>query len=459
LGKRIIVIGGGPGGYAAAIKAAQLGAEVILAEAADIGGTCLNVGCIPTKSLLHTAGQYRRIASNAVPGIKTTGAELDWAAAQSHKDAVVRKLAGGVGILLRRNGVTVRKEKAIPLSGNSAMIGAETIDADAVLLATGSINTQLDFPGASLPGVIDSTAALGLERVPESMAIVGGGVIGLEFAALYGALGTKITVIELAGRLLPSMDAEISEYIKAALSSEGAAIHTGAQLTRAESAPDGLTISFEEDGESWIAKAEALLVAAGRSPNTAGLGLEGIGVRMSHGAIDTDEFFRTNVPGLYAVGDCNGRLMLAHAAMAQGETAAGHIMGAPSRIAHKVVPACVYTSPEIASVGLTEEQAKASGLDYTTGRFDMSGNAKAAIEGAGGFVKIIADRAFGEVLGVHIVGPGATELIAEAALCINIEGTVEDIVNTIHAHPTASESTREAAMSVFGKPIHGLAKP
>jgi dihydrolipoamide dehydrogenase len=217
-----------------------------------------------------------------------------------------------------------------------------------------------------------------------------------------------------------------------------------------------LKISFDEDGESWIVTAETMLVATGRKPNTTELGLEDIGVQVTGGAIDTDGFFQTNIPGLYAVGDCNGRAMLAHSAMAQGETAAEHIMGVTPRINHNIIPSCVYTSPEIAAVGLTEDQVKTFGFDYATGRFSLGGNARAVIEGNGGFVKIIAEKKYGEILGVHVVGPSATELIAEAALCISMEGTVDDIINTIHAHPAVGESVREAAMAVFGRPIHGI---
>jgi len=307
-----------------------------------------------------------------------------------------------------------------------------------------------------LPGVIDSTEALALERVPESIVIAGGGVIGVEFATLFSSAGAKTTLIELTPRLLPSADAEIAEYIKASLESSGVAVHTGARLASAEAAPEGLTVNFDEDGESWIVTAEKLLIAVGRQPNTVGLGLENINVTTARGAIETDKNFLTTVPGIYAVGDCNGRSMLAHAAMAQGMAAAEHIMGYTTVVNQKIIPACVYSSPEIASCGLTEEQAAAMGINYSVGRFDLGGNAKSVIEGVGGFVKIIAGNELREILGVHIAGENATELIAEAALCISMEGTVDDIVGTIHSHPTVSESIREAAMSVFGMPIHGI---
>ena len=455
MSKKIIVIGGGPGGYAAALKAAQLGAQVALAEAGSLGGTCLNIGCVPTKTLLHIGEFYRRAAQNTVQGVKITGAKLDWPSAQNRKNDVVYRLAGGVGALLRHNGVAVYNEKAALLPGRKVRIGDKTHEADAVILASGSVSAELDFPGSDLPGVIGSTAALSLENVPKSMVVVGGGVIGVEFAALYGALGTKITVIEAADAILPPVDGEIAEFMRAALEADGVCVYTGARLIGAKPSPNGLSISFESGGETRSVNAEKLLVAVGRRANTASLGLEEIGVKLTGGAADTDEHFRTNIPGLYAVGDCNGKSFLAHAAMAQGEATAEHIMGLTPRMNWKIIPACVYSSPEIAFAGMTEEQVKNAGIDYAAGCFSLSGNARAVIEGAPGMVKVIADKRLGEILGVHMIGPRVTEIIAAAALCMSMEGTVEDIVNTIHAHPTVSEALREAAMSVFGKPIHG----
>jgi dihydrolipoamide dehydrogenase len=448
MGARIIIIGGGPGGYAAAIRAAQLGAEVIIAEKAGLGGTCLNAGCVPTKALLHTAKFYRTAAANAVPGVRIAGAELDWPAAQRQKQGIIDRLADGIDMLLRRNGVTVYNETAVPLSSQKVRIGDKVLSSDAIILALGSVNAPFQFPGVGHKGVIDSAAALSLENVPESIVIVGGGVIGVEFATLFSFLGAKTTIIEIAPRLLPSIDAEIADYMKSSLELDGITVHTGARLKSAEPAPTGLSASFETNGLRHGVTAEKLLLAIGRRPNTTGLGLEKIGVKMTNGAIDTDSCFRTNIPGLYAVGDCNGKTMLAHAAMAQGETAAEHILGATPRMNNNIIPSCVYSAPEIASVGITEEQAKARGIKYSIGRFDLSGNSKAIIEGSGGFMKIITDGKIGEVLGVHIVGPNATELIAETALCMSMEGTVEDIIGTIHAHPTVGESVREAAMEV-----------
>lgn len=456
MGKKIVVGGGGPGGYAAAIRAAQLGASVTLAEARHIGGVCLNVGCIPTKALLHTAYFYRAAASNAVAGVTLSGVGLDWPAAQRHKEQLVAQLTGGIGALLRHNGVTVLDGTASLLPGRRVAVGGETLEADAVILATGSESASKGFPGSDLPGVIDSTGALSLETVPASMVIVGGGVIGVEFAALYGSLGTKVTVVELMPEILPPVDAEIASLLRETLAAGGVAIHTDAKLIGVKKNKNALTVSFGQGDKAIQTDAEKVLVATGRKPVTAGFGLEAAGVKLGRGAIETDTFFRTSAPGIYAVGDCNGRAMLAHAAMAQGVAAAEHIMGLKPRYNPKVVPSCVYSSPEVACVGLTEQQAQEAGIDYAVGRFSLGANGKSLIDGEAGLVKIIADKKLGEVLGVHLLGPHATELIAEAALCMNLEGTVEDIVGTIHAHPTVCEAVCEAAMSVFGKPIHGL---
>ncbi len=439
------------GGYAAAIKAAQLGAQVILAESAKVGGTCLNVGCIPTKALLHVGAFYRTAAANAVAGVKVEGVSLDWGAAQQHKEKIVGQLTNGVGALLRFNGVTVRSEAASLLPGRKVKLGADTVEADAVILATGSESVVLRFPGFDLPGVIDSTGALALEKVPASLVIVGGGVIGIEFASLFSAQGTKVTVVEMLPEILPPIDEEISGFLRELLAGDGVKIYTGAKLTGVAKSKDGLAASFEQDGKTHQVTAEQVLVAVGRRPRSAGLGLEEVGMKMTRGAVEVDELFRTSVPGVYAVGDCNAKMMLAHAAMAQGIAAAEHIMGTAPKYHAKVVPSCVYCSPEIAGVGMTEKQVKEAGIPYSVGRFSLS----LIDDAGGGLIKIIADQKLGEVLGVHMIGSRVTEMIAEAALCMTLEGTVEDIVNTIHAHPTVSEAVCEAAMSVFGKPIHG----
>ena len=451
--KKILVIGGGPAGYVAAIRGAQLGAEVCLVEQDKPGGTCLNVGCIPTKTLLRVAAFYDKASSSAVPGVRSF-AELDWPSALAYKESVVRQLTGGVSWLLENCGVQVRGGRATLLPGLRALVGEETLEADAIVLATGSVNTALTFPGSDLDGVIDSTATLSLREPPRSIAIIGGGVIGMEFAALYAFLGVKVTVVEMMPEILPVMDAEIAGLLREKLGASGVRIMTGAKLIGIDKADGGLEVHISTGGQEDVVPAEKALVAVGRSPCTAGLGLERLGVAMDRGAVVTDETCRTNLAGLYAVGDCNGKQMLAHAAMAQGKEAAEHIMAqtAPGRRNH--IPGCVYTSPEIACVGLTEKQVQDRGIPYRVGRFSLSGNGKSVVEGEEGLVKILADRALGEVLGVHMIGPHATEMIAEAVLCMDMEGTVEDLAAAVRAHPTVSEALGEAAAAVFGKAIH-----
>jgi dihydrolipoamide dehydrogenase len=391
-----------------------------------------------------------------VAGVKIPVTELDWPGAQREKEDGVARLTGGVAGLLRHNGVTVHRGTAFLLSGSKVRVGTETLEADAVVLATGSVNAKPGFPGSELPGVIDSTAALSLARPPESMVIVGGGVIGVEFAALYHALGTKITILEMLPGLLPPVDEEIAERLRGMLEAGGVCVRTGARLDAVEKSEAGLCVRFEQGGRAQNVTAEKVLVAVGRRPNTAGLGLEALGVATDRGAVVVDGHFRTNLPGLYAVGDCNAKQMLAHAAMAQGIAAVEHIMGAGGRYNGQIMPSCIYASPEVAGVGMTEKQVRGAGIEYAVGRFDLSGNGKALIEAEEGMIKIIADKKLGEVLGVHMIGPRVTEMIAEAALCMRLEGTVEDIVRTVHAHPTVSEAMGEAAMAVFGKPIHGI---
>ena len=453
MSKKIIIVGGGPGGYVAAIRGAQLGAEVQLVEKESLGGTCLNVGCIPTKVLLHTAEFYHKAVTSAVAGVKS-GAELDWPAAIERKEAVVKQLTGGVSFLLKNKGIQVHKGSAKLLPGLCVQVGEESFSADAIVLAVGSVNTALSFPGNDLEGIISSTEALSLQAPPKSIAIVGGGVIGIEFATLFAQLGAEVSVVEMMPEILPEIDAEIAALLKRKLRKLGIKIYVDARLAGAEKEGDGLKATVTTKKGQEEISAEKLLVATGRRPNTAGLGLEELGLISGRGAVMVDDNYQTSISGLYAVGDCNAQRMLAHAAMDQGLAAVEHIMGAGGRAAQKNIPSCLYTSPEIASVGMTEKQLQEQEIPYAAGRFRLGGNGKALIEGEDGMIKILADKEYGQVLGVHMIGPKVTEMIAESVLCMNMEGTVEDIVRSVHAHPTVSESVAEAAMAVFGKAIH-----
>ena len=453
----IIIIGGGPAGYVSAIRGAQLGAEVHLIEQESLGGTCLNVGCIPTKVLLHTGEFYHKAVTAAVPGVKSSAA-LDWPAAMAHKDAVVQRLTGGVSWLLQKNKVQLHTGRASVLPGLRVQVdgstASETLTADAILLATGSVNTALAFPGSELDGMLDSTAALSLQEPPKSITIVGGGVIGIEFATLFAHLGAEVAIVEMLPEILPLVDEEIAALLRQKLEATGVNIYTGARLVGVEKEGVLLSAQIDQGGQTVALRSEKILVAVGRRPNTAAMGLEELGVAMERGAVAVDADYQTNIPGLYAVGDCNAKLMLAHAAMEQGMAAIEHIMGLRANGHRSVVPSCVYASPEIASVGLTEKEIKEKRIPYSVGRFPLASNGKALIEGEDGIIKILADQAYGEILGVHMIGPKVTELIAEAALCMNMEGTVDDLVRTVHAHPTVSEAVGEAAMAVLNRAIH-----
>ncbi len=454
--QKVVIIGGGPGGYVAAIRAAQLGAEAHLIEKENLGGTCLNVGCIPTKALLHSAGLYHSAKNGRDIGVIAENVQIDWAAVQKNKATVVRRLVNGVSGLLKANGVTVHKGAATVKDANTVLVeGGEKIAADYIIVAAGSQPARLKFPGSDLPGVIDSTQALSLEQVPESLTIVGGGVIGVEFAQLYSSLGARVTVVELLPEILPMVDKEAAQMLKNAMQKNGVVFFNGAKLIEVQKSGTQLTAKIDCNGQVEELSAQYILVAVGRSAAAAGLGLEALGVELERGRVKVNANFATKVPNIYAVGDCNGQIMLAHAASAQGIAAVEHALGHQAYYNPLTIASCIYTSPEVGSVGLSEEEAQKRGLDYIVGRFQLSGNGKALIDNKGlGMVKIIAGKQNREILGIHIVGPQATDLIAEGSLAIGMEAALEDIAATIHAHPTVSEAVAEAALAADGLAIH-----
>ena len=459
MAKKVIVVGGGPGGYVAAIRAAQLGAETHLVEKENLGGTCLNVGCIPTKALLHTAELYHAVKHGERIGLVGDSVQLDWKALMNRKNSVVRRLVGGVAGLLKANGVTVHKGTGQLISGEEVQIQGDkpaTLRADAIILSTGSVPVKLNFPGADLPGVVDSTGVLSLDKLPASIAIIGGGVIGVEFAALYAALGSQVTVIELLPEILPGIDSELAANLKQSLCKNGVRFLNGAKLEAVSKTATGLSAHVALGNETKEIDAEIVLVAVGRRAYTEGAGLAAAGVNLERGKVVVDDHYRTNLPKVYAIGDCNGITMLAHAASHQGIAAAEHALGhAAAGHGKPIVPACVYTHPELAAVGLTEDKIKEMDIAYKRGVFPLAGNGKSMIdEGEGGFVKILAGAKYGEILGVHMVGPRATEIIGEATLAMRLEATVDELVSTIHAHPTVSESLGEAALAVDNLAIH-----
>lgn len=456
MSKTITVIGGGPGGYIAAIRAAQLGATVHLIEKESLGGTCLNVGCIPTKALIHTANEFQKLEAETANGLCIEKASVDWSRLQKHKNQVVKKLVRGVKGLEAANGVEVHMGSATLKDAHTVLLEDGTeIASDSIILATGSSPAVIPFEGHDLPGVVDSTGALSFEELPEKLCILGGGVIGCEFAYLFNALGVKVTVIEMMPQILPPVDEASAYVLRDELTKQGIDFHTDTKLEKVEQTENGLLafVSCGDIREQY--ECDKFLVAIGRRPNTKGIGLEEAGVSISErGFIEVNENFETSVPGIYAIGDCNGQIMLAHAAEEQGVAAVEHAMGETPSYDGSVCPSCIYTTPECSAVGLTEQAARASGLDYKVGLFPLAGNGKALIEGEqSGFVKIITDAASGKVLGAHMVGPHVTDMIGEVAVLMRLGGTAADIAETIHPHPTVSESIKEAALDVDNKAL------
>ncbi|CAM2736840.1 dihydrolipoyl dehydrogenase [Clostridium sporogenes] len=462
---KLVVIGGGPGGYVAAIRGAQLGAEVTLIEKENLGGTCLNVGCIPTKVLLHSSELLNEIKEAKTLGIEVNEeVKVNWTQLQNRKTIVVNTLVSGVSSLLEHNKVKVINGTATFEGKNSIKVTkdqgeSENIQFDNVIISSGSIPFIPPIEGRELEGVIDSTGALSLDSIPKSMVIIGGGVIGIEFANIFNSLGCKVTVIEMLAFILPPVDREISEILKGKFKGDGIDIYNNCKVTKVEKSNENLNVSFEENNSKLNINTEKVLIAVGRRANISNLNLESIGVSTEKGCILVNDSMETNIKGIYAIGDCTGKNMLAHVASDQGIIAVENIMGKHKKMDYKTVPACVYTKPELASVGLTEEQAKQKGIDYKVGKFPLIYNGKSLImNDTEGLIKIIADKKYEEVLGVHILGPRATDLITEAALALRLEATLEEIITTVHAHPTIGEAMKEAALAVNKEAIHMVNK-
>ena len=456
----IAVVGGGPGGYVAALRAAQLGTQVTLIEENKIGGVCLNVGCIPTKALLRSAEVYRTLLRAEAFGLRVDGRVVpDWAAIQSRKETIIWQLLEGVAKLLRSAGVQVIQGRARFVAPRTLEVttvdGAKRVEAKNVVVATGSQPVHLSLPGMDLPGVLDSTGALALEALPRRLLVVGGGVVGLEFVDIFNAFGVEVTVIEMLDHLLPQMDADLGRALAWTMEQRGVQLHLNSQVTRVDAVESGLRATVvTPNGEVQI-EADRILVAVGRRPNVEDLGLEAAGVRFDKTGIPVDVQMRTGVPGVYAIGDVTGGALLAHVAMREGEVAVENTMGQAVTFDPKTIPWCVYTDPEVASVGLTEAQACEEGYDVRVGRFPLNANGKALTYGKpDGFVKVVSEARFGEVLGLHIVGPHASELIHEGGLALALEATLDELVTTIHGHPTLGEAVHEAVLEVQGRAFH-----
>jgi dihydrolipoamide dehydrogenase len=463
----VVVIGSGPGGYVCAIKAAQLGLSVAVVEKdPTFGGTCLNVGCIPSKALLHASEMWAKAGHEFDRlGIAIGKPKLDLKKMMAHKDATVEANVKGVEFLFKKNKVATHRGTGTVLGvGRVRVTGddgrAEEIDARNIVIATGS--EVAGIPGVDIAfdekTILSSTGALALASVPGHLVVVGGGVIGLELGSVWARLGAKVTVVEYLDAILGGMDAEVSRQFQRMLAKQGMTIRTGTKVTGVRKSAKSVSVTIEpaRGGEAETIAADAVLVATGRRPFTAGLGLEQAGVVLDErGRVRIDGHFATSIPGIYAIGDVVAGPMLAHKAEDEGVAVAEIIAGRAGHVNYDVIPSVVYTSPEVASVGKTEEELKAAGVEYRAGRFPFTANGRArAMLATDGFVKVLAQKGSDRVLGVHIVGFGAGEMIHEAAVLMEFGGSAEDLGRTCHAHPTLSEAVKEAALAAFDKPIH-----
>ncbi len=461
----LVIIGGGPGGYVAAIRAAQLGMKTACVEKRGaLGGTCLNIGCIPSKALLQSSEKFAEAKGHlADHGVKLAKVSLDLGTMMGRKDKVVGDLTKGVEFLFRKNKVDyVQGAGSIPKPGEVAVAlnggGSRTLAAKHILIATGSESTPLAGVEVDEKQIVTSTGALELAKVPGHLVVIGAGVIGLELGSVWSRLGAEVTVIEFLDRILPGMDGEIAKQTQRVLKKQGLAFQLGRKVTGAKTTKAGVTLTVEpvKGGTAEEVAADVVLVAVGRRPYTEGLGLEALGVaRDNHGFIQVDERFQTSVPGLYAIGDCVPGPMLAHKAEEDGVVCVEMMAGQSGHIDYNLVPGVVYTWPEVAGVGKTEESLKEAGVDYKVGKFPFSANSRARANAeTDGMVKILADAGTDKVLGVHILGPLAGDLLAEAVLAMEFGASSEDIARTIHSHPAMGEAVKEAALAVAGRAIH-----
>jgi dihydrolipoamide dehydrogenase len=456
----VIVIGAGPGGYVAAIRAAQLGMKVACVEKrATLGGTCLNIGCIPSKALLQSSERFAEAGhALAAHGVKVAGVELDLPTMMARKDKVVRDNTRGIEFLFKKNKVDWLKGAARILGSGRLAVDGREIAAKAIVIATGS--ESMPLPGVDIDErqIVTSTGGLALSQVPEHLVVVGGGYIGLEMGSVWRRLGAKVTVVEFLDRITPGMDRELGKQLERELTRQGFAFRLGTRVVEAKRAGGAVTLALEPaaGGARDLLTADVVLVSIGRRPMTEGLGLAEAGVALDNkGRVIVDAGFATNVPGIYAIGDVIAGPMLAHKASEEGVVLAENLAGERSRVNYDAIPAVIYTAPEVASVGKTEEELKEAGIACKVGKFPFTANPRARANGdTEGFVKILADAATDRVLGVHIIGADAGTIIAEAVVAMEFGASAEDLARTCHAHPTLNEAVKEAALAVAGHPIH-----
>jgi dihydrolipoamide dehydrogenase len=454
-----LVVGAGPGGYVAAIRAAQLGQKVTIVEKANLGGVCLNVGCIPSKALISAGHRFEVAKHSEDMGIKAENVAVDFSKVQEWKNSVVKKLTSGVEGLLKGNKVEIVRGEAYFVDANTVRVmtenSAQTYKFQNAIIATGS--RPIELPGFKFSKrVLDSTGALSLKEIPKSMVVIGGGYIGTELGTAYANFGTKVTILEGADEILSGFEKQMTAVVKRRLKKKGVEVFTNALAKGVEEREDGVTVTFEVKGETKTVDADYVLVTVGRRPNTEELGLEQLGIKMTErGLIEIDKQCRTSVPNIYAIGDIVAGPPLAHKASYEGKIAAEAIAGHPSEIDYLAIPAVVFSDPECASVGYFEKQAKDEGIEVTTAKFPFAANGRAlALNDADGFMKLVVRKDDGVIIGAQIVGPNASDMIAELGLAIEAGMTAEDIAMTIHAHPTLGEIAMEAAEVALGSPIH-----
>lgn len=454
----VAIIGGGPGGYVAAIRAAQLGLKTVCVEKRKtLGGTCLNVGCIPSKALLDSSHHYAFCRDSAENhGIKLKQVSLDFPTLMKRKDEVVKGLTEGVAHLLKKHKVEWCLGEAQLVSPHKIAVDGQELEAKQIVIATGSEPIALPFLPFDEKRVLSSTGALALEKIPQKLLVIGAGVIGVELASVYQRLKSEVTVLEMLDVICPAMDPAISKALLQSLQKQGIAFHLGVKVTSAKVTPKQVTLTFEREGKTEEQSADAVLVAVGRRPYTQGLGLKEIGIQVDkRGFIEVDASFRTAIPSIYAIGDVIEGAMLAHRASEEGVAVAELLAGQQPRVNYMAIPNVIYTHPEAAAVGLTEPEAREAGLDVHCGIFPMRANARARTAGESeGFVKVIGERANGRLLGLHILSPHASEMIGEGAVALENKMSVEQLAKISHAHPTLSESIKEACLHWLGHSLH-----
>ena len=449
--KQLIVIGGGPGGYVAAIKAAQAGQKVTLIEKNKLGGTCLNFGCMATKCFLKSAHSYFECDEMARYGITVDDADFDIGQIVRYKDSVVSKLVGGVTMLMAKNRIEVINGEAFFVDSETIAVGDNLYGFDNLIIAAGSDVAKLSLPNVDEANVLYSHDVLSIDHVPESVTIIGGGVVAIEFAEFFGCLGTEVTVLEMMPRLVPGMDPEISAAVERILKKKGVKICTGAKVTGIKKGE----VTYEKDGKTAVSSTEGIVIAIGRVPNLGSLKLENAGITYTAKGIDVDEYLRTKVPNIYAIGDTIPTTQLAAVSSDEGTVAVKNILGEKAVMDYSRIPVCVFTEPQAASVGLTEAEAKEQGIPVKVGKFPMMASGRATAENVSeGFVKVVARQDTEQVLGVQIVGPYATELISMCGMAIYMELTLEELIENYYPHPTIGEAVMEAAMATRGKAVH-----